>query len=103
MMFSLFVMLVPFMVDGGIPHIANATVKDVAWVYLGNSTGGPIDFPQWFIRDLIVVTFLSPFVYVTVMIYRIGIMAILMLAWLCFWAIPWSFLGNSIGTCLFFH
>ena len=101
-LFSMFIMIVPTLVNGGIPNIANATVKDIVWVYWGNATGGPIDFPLWFVRDLIVVTIISPLIYFTVLRYKIGLLTIIALASLWFLGIPVPNLGNNICMCLFF-
>lgn len=102
LLFSLFILVAPALVNGGIPSIAHVTVKDVVWVYWGNSTGGPIDFPLWFIRDLITVTILSPLIYYGVMKYRVGVIAMLILTCLWVFSIPLSFLGNNMCMCLFF-
>ena len=102
LLFSLFVLLAPALVNGGIPNIAHATIKDVIWVYWGDSTGGPIDFPLWFIRDLITVTVLSPLIYFVIMKYRIGVVAMLILLGLWLFSVPVPVLGNNICLCLFF-
>lgn len=102
LLFSLFQFVIPSFVNGGIPNIVNATLRDVLWVFWGDSTGGPIDYPLWFIRDLIIVTFLSPLLYLLLFRNNIGYLVLLLLAFLWSSSMPVPFLGNNICISLFF-
>lgn len=102
LLFSGFKMFLPSFMNGGIPSLTDASFKDVVWVYWGNNTGGPIDFPLWFIRDLITITFLSPFVYFILMRFKAGILGLLVLAYLWIFAYPIPVLDNDICKCVFF-
>lgn len=102
LLFSGFQLFLPSLMNGGIPSLVDASFKDVVWVYWGNNTGGPIDFPLWFIRDLITITFLSPVVYFILMRFKAGLFVLLALAYLWISAYPIPLMGNNICMCVFF-
>jgi len=94
--------ILPSFTNGGIPVITEASLQDVIWVFWGNPTGGPIDFPLWFIRDLITVTFLSPLLFFLLFKFKAGYISLIVIAMLWIFACPIPFLGNNICTCVFF-
>lgn len=61
---------------------------DHPWLWWTTYTTGPIDLPLWFLRDLIVVTVLSPLIYWFVKTLKIGSIIILLAAYvLDFWVV----------------
>lgn len=102
MIFTVFYLFAPSIINGGIPSIVGCSIKDFLWVFWGSTSGGPIDFPLWFVRDLITLTFLSPIIYFIFIKSKIGDLLFLLL--LCCWVAdyPVMFLGNNIRTPLFF-
>lgn len=101
-LFSVFRLVAPSLINGGIPSIIGVSWQDVLWVFWGSPEGGPIDFPLWFIRDLITITFLSPIVYFILMRFKAGLLALMALAYLWIFAYPIPLLGNNICMCVFF-
>lgn len=102
LLFTGFKLVLPSFTNGGIPAITGASLQDVFWVYWGNPTGGPIDFPLWFIRDLITVTFLSPLLFFLLLKIKAGYISLIAIAILWVFACPIPFLGNNICSCVFF-
>ena len=77
---------------------------DHPWLWWTTYTTGPIDLPLWFLRDLIVVTVLSPLIYWFVKTLKIGSIIILLAAYvLDFWVV-WhgfritAFFYNALGV-----
>ena len=100
--FTLFQLFFPSLLNGGIPSLIGATYSDVLWVFWGDNTGGPIDFPLWFIRDLILVTLFAPAIFYLFLKYKVGVFFLIVLGlfWVCDY--PISFFGNDIKIALLF-
>lgn len=97
--FSVFKTLLPSFTSGGIPSLVGFSFHDVYQVFFA----GPIDYPLWYVRDLIIMTILAPLIYYIILKPRIGY--IFLLALLLSWMAGYQVLlfgNNVIKPLLFF-
>lgn len=77
---------------------------DHPWLWWTTYTTGPIDLPLWFLRDLIVVTVLSPLIYWVVKTLKIASILILLVAYVLDLWVVWhgfritAFFYYSLGV-----
>lgn len=75
-----------------------AVFVDCRYSFLHTAGGSPIDYPLWYIRDLMVCCVLSPLLYATWKLKKI-IPAIFLILWVCGISLPFG--ASSIAICFF--
>lgn len=83
------VSLVPNAVTSQGGHFSVASLLSVYWQYDGLLTGAvrtsyPIDYPLWFVRDLMIIVLLAPLIYQSIKKFGKSVIIVLTLVWVAF-------------------
>lgn len=96
---ALLVLIVPHFHDFDYsPTNVLAVFVDCRYSFLHTTGGSPIDYPLWYIRDLMVCCVLSPLFYATWGLKRL-VPVIFLILWICEISLPIG--ASSIAVCYF--
>lgn len=89
-----------FFWSGEVKRIIDYTVADYLSSFWNGACGMPINFPLWFIRDLIIMVLISPILYYLQKWGKSIYVAIIGIVWLCFFQDNWPL--RSLSSLFFF-